>query len=191
MKLYVEKGTKCLIEQTDKLEAIRKWFNWNDWCAGWWKGERDLTGAFGSKNTPLMSLAVDISDTLLSPGEEQIRLDERELLIKALISNKRSSPAVIDVIDRITSRSELLASMVREYGSFSYGTLSPGLIKAITKFQEDYPVFTRAENNDLLKLFDGFDNDSFSVAAQITVQSTINTDKQKRLLAGENVWLCH
>jgi hypothetical protein len=191
MKLYVEKGTKCLIEQTDKLEAIRKWFNWNDWCAGWWKGERDLTGAFGSKNTPLMSLAVDISDTLLSPGEEQIRLDERELLIKALISNKRSSPAVIDVIDRITSRSELLASMVREYGSFSYGTLSPGLIKAIAKFQEDYPVFTRAENNDLLKLFDGFDNDSFSVAAQITVQSTINTDKQKRLLAGENVWLCH
>jgi hypothetical protein len=191
MKLYEEKGTRCLIEHMDKLEAIRKWFNWNDWCAGWWKAERDLAGAFGSKNTPLMSLAVDIADTLFSPGEEQIRFDERELMIKALISSKRSSPVVIDVIDRITSRSELLASMVRKYGSVGYGTLSAELIRAITKFQQDYPVFTKAENHDLLILFDSFDNDSLSVAAQITVRSTINSDKQKRLLADENVLICH
>jgi hypothetical protein len=81
--------------------------------------------------------------------------------------------------------------MVRKYGSLSYGSLSPGLITAITKFQDEYPVFNRAENNDLLKLFDGFDNESLSVAAQIAVQSPNNTDKQKRLLAGENVWICH
>ena len=154
---------------------------------GWWKAERDLAGAFGSKNTPLISLAVDIADTLVAPDlEQQIRLDEHDLLIKALISNNRSSPALIDVIDRITSRSELLASMAREYGSLSHG-----FITAITKFQDDYPVFTRAENDELLKLFAGFDNDSLSVVAQMTVRTISNTDKQKRLLAGENVWICH
>jgi hypothetical protein len=155
------------------------------------ESERDLAGAFGSKNTPLMSIAVDIADTLVSPGGEQIRLDEHDLLIKGLISNRRSSPDVIDVIDRITSRSELLAVMVRKYGSLSYGSLSPSLIRALTKFQYDYPVFTQEENNNLLKLFDGFDHDSLGVAAQITVQSTNNSDKQKRLLAGENVRICH
>jgi hypothetical protein len=186
MELYEENLKRYLIEQHGKFEALRKWFNWNDWCAGWWKAERDLAGLFGSKNTPLISLAVDIADTLVSPGAEQIRLDEHDLLIKALASSNRSSPVVIDVIDRITSRSELLASMAREYGSLSHG-----FITAITKFQDDYPVFTRAENDELLKLFAGFDNDSLSVVAQMTVRTISNTDKQKRLLAGENVWICH
>jgi hypothetical protein len=77
-KLYQEKLTQYLIEQNRKSEALHKWFNWNDWCAGWWKGERDF---FGS-NKPLIDLAADIADTLVAPGAEQIRLDEHDLPLR-------------------------------------------------------------------------------------------------------------
>jgi hypothetical protein len=77
--------------------------------------------------------------------------------------------------------------MSREYGSL----LSPGFITAVTKLQGDYPIWARSENDELLKLFSGFDSYSLSVVAQLTIRTISNTDKQKRLLAGENVWICH
>jgi hypothetical protein len=72
-----------------------------------------------------------------------------------------------------------------------YGGLNRGFITAITKFQDDYPVFSRAERNELLNLFSRFDNESLGVVAQMTMRMINNTDKQKRLLAGENVWICN
>jgi hypothetical protein len=174
-----------------KTDAFQKWVNWNDWCTGMWKFERDA----GLENKPLIPLAADIADILIIPGEaggEEIRLVEHDLLIKALASSNRSSPAVIDIIDRITSRSELLANMARK-ATGNIG-LFPGFVTAAAKFQDDYPVFTRTENDELLKLFAGFDNASLTVVTQMTLQTTNNTEKQKHLLAderGESTWFCY
>jgi hypothetical protein len=48
------------------LDAWGKWLNWNDWCTGWWKFERD----FG-KGKPLLPLSIDLADTLVAPRGEQ------------------------------------------------------------------------------------------------------------------------
>jgi hypothetical protein len=186
-KPYVEWAVKNPHPRTSNpeyLDAWGKWLNWNDWCTGMWKFERD----FG-KGKPLLPLVIDLADTLVAPREEQIRLDEHDLLINALASSKRSTSAVIDVIDRIASRSELLGKMARQQGLIHF--MTPGFITAATQFQKDYPVFLLEDRKGLLKFFDSYDGYSALVLAQMTLQSTENTEKQKHWLAGENgPWNC-